>query len=128
MSPRAAVTALGVAALAAPAGAQPRPLDVTLGLTLRADASAATREIALRRNDIARCFDDAAGRAADRLASLRRVVVTLRLDRQGRASTVVIDPPLLSPGLSECLATTLLAWRQGGRTGTRAVVRLVINR
>lgn len=119
---------LALGMLAAPVNAQPRPPTIVLGFVVRADASAATRSISLHRSEIVRCFDEATRRAPDALASLRRVEITLRLDREGRASSVVIAPPLLSPGLSECLATTLLTWRQGGRTQARAIVRLVVTR
>lgn len=132
MRPRAARTLAALIALSTAAGAQPvttrRPTTVSLGTVLRADPAAAARQLALRRSEIARCIDDAAARATDRLAALRRVLVTLRLDRRGRAVVVELDPPLLSPGLSECIARVLLPWDQGGRPGARAVVQLRVSR
>lgn len=132
MRPRAALPLAALLALSAPTGAQPvtttRPATVTLGMTLRADPNAATQQLALRRSEIVRCIDDAAARATDRLASLRRLLITLRLDRRGHATVIELDPPLLSPGLSECIARVLLSWDQGGRPGARAVVQLRLSR
>lgn len=132
MRARAALVLAALLGRSAPGAAQPpsapRPAAVSVGLTVRADAIAAARQLSLRRNEIVRCFDLAAARAADRLAALRVVRITLRLDRRGRATEVVVDPPLLSPGLSECLAQSLLAWDQGGRPGARAMVRLLVTR
>jgi hypothetical protein len=119
---------LAAMTLAAGASAQPRTPALAIAMTARANAPDASRELDRRRAAIVRCIDAAAARAPDRLAALRQVLLTVRLDRRGRATSVQIDPPLLSPGLSECLADVLLPWDQGGRPGLRAVVQLRLAR
>lgn len=96
--------------------------------TVRASVPDATRELARRREAVLACVARAVGEDPQRLSSLRRIVITLSVNRQGRATTVTLAPALFSPGLSECLADALLPWDQGGRPGTRALVRLRIDR
>ncbi|MEZ4394719.1 MAG: hypothetical protein R3A48_26900 [Polyangiales bacterium] len=121
---RAAAVALSV--LVASAAAQAQQLSVAG--TVRASVPDATRELARRRDAVLQCVSRAAREDPEGLASLRRIYVTLNVSRAGRATTVVLAPALLSPGLSECLADALLPWDQGGRPGMRALVRLRLDR
>lgn len=123
---RAGVLSLGLFLASAPLSAQTPTLTVTE--SLRADPRAATREAARRRDGVSRCLTRAASEDPERLAPLRRIVIIVHLSREGRAVTVELHPPLLTPGLSECLAEALLPWDQGGRPGLRALVRLRLDR
>ena len=96
--------------------------------TQRANPAHAERELSRRRAGLLSCFLRAQSSDAQRLSGLRRVLITVWLGRGGRATTVRLDPPLLSPGLSECVADALLPWDQGGRPRPRAWVRLRLDR
>ncbi len=100
---------------------------VTLVHVERASARDARDALPPRTAAVARCITEA--RAADpvRLARLRALDVTVRLRPTGEADAVEIDPPSLPPGLSACLGSALLAWRQGGHTAPRAAVQLRID-
>jgi len=120
----AAATLLGAAALAqSRPGAPPA---VTVVRVQRASAARARVTLAAHVPVIARCLADA--RAADPapLTRVRFIDATLALDRQGAAVSVQFVPPLLSRGLSACLAESLLNWSQGAPAGPGAVVLLRI--
>jgi hypothetical protein len=68
------------------------------------------------------CLARARERDAAALAQLRFIDVTVRLDAQGSATLVELDPPLMTRGLSSCLATNLLDWRQPPPLAPRASV------
>lgn len=121
---RAGVVALSVLLVSVTAEAQ----RLSVVGTVRASVADATRELARRRDAVLQCVSRAASDDPEGLASLRRIYVTLNVSRVGRATTVVLAPALLSPGLSECLADALLPWDQGGRPGMRALVRLRLDR
>lgn len=121
---RAVFVALSVLVASGAAEAQ----QLSVASTVRASVADATRELARRRDAVLQCVSRAAGEDPEGLASLRRIYVTLNVNRAGRATTVVLAPALLSPGLSECLADALLPWDQGGRPGMRALVRLRLDR
>lgn len=118
MRPGALAAALWLAG--APAYAQPLNVDGSQ----RASLADASRELTRRRPAVTACLDRARANDPERLRALRTLLVVLRVNRAGRATVVELHPPLLTPGLSECLADALLPWDQGGRPGMRAWVRL----
>jgi hypothetical protein len=128
---RAVILRCGAAAalLGAVGFAQSRPgapPAVTVVRAQHASAARARATLAAHLPGIARCLADA--RAADPapLAQVRFIDATLALDRSGAAESVQLVPPLLSRGLSACLAESLLNWAQGAPAGPGAVVVLRI--
>ena len=105
-------------------GATARAQAVVIDGAQRANLTDASRELTRRRPAVTACLDRARANDPERLRALRVLLVVLRLNRAGRATVVELHPPLLTPGLSECMADALLPWYQGGRPGMRAWVRL----
>lgn len=126
--PRRRARSLALALLLAGAAGRAQGAGLSVASTLRASPAQAAQELDRRRGAVMACVRRAEARDPERLAGLRRVLITLRLNRSGRAVNVSLDPPLLTPGLSECLADALLPWDQGGRPGLRAWVRLRLDR
>lgn len=106
------------------AGATSHAQALTVDGSQRASLADASRELTRRRPAVTACLDRARANDPERLRALRVLLVVLRLNRAGRATVVELHPPLLTPGLSECMADALLPWDQGGRPGVRAWVRL----
>lgn len=73
---------------------------------------------------VTRCVEQARSVDPAALAGIRRVDVVLRLTTGGRATAAEFDPPLLARGLSACLGSALLTWRQAGVSHPRAAVHL----
>ena len=73
---------------------------------------------------VTRCLDEARARDPAPVAALRRIDVVLHLAPSGRATSVEFDPPLLARGLSACLGSALLTWRQAGVRHPRASLHL----
>lgn len=117
---RAGVLAAALCLVGAAAGAETLAVDGSQ----RANLTDASRELTRRRPAVTACLDRARANDPARLRALRVLLVVLRLNRAGRATVVELHPPLLTPGLSECMADALLPWDQGGRPGMRAWVRL----
>jgi hypothetical protein len=105
-------------------GATTHAQSLTVDGAQRANLTDASRELTRRRPAVTACLDRARANDPERLRGLRVLLVVLRLNRAGRATVVELHPPLLTPGLSECVADALLPWDQGGRPGMRAWVRL----
>lgn len=126
--------ALALTLAAATAFAQPRhgptldqgPVTVQLVAVERCSGDRARETLVSHAPAVMRCFDEARRRDPRPLASVRRVEVLLRLDAHGGAEVTEFEPPLLSRGLSACLADALLSWRQSGPVSPRAAVRLAI--
>jgi len=115
--------------LAAAATAQPRPPSAPAAEVLRVhrtDYRRARATLAAHRPSIVRCLADARVRDPGPLASVRVIDATIALDRAGAAVSAEFDPPLLSRGLSACLAEGLLDWSQGAPVGSDALVVLRI--
>ncbi len=131
---RALALALAFTVPAAGALAQPRhgptldqrPVTVELVATERCSADRARETLASHAPAVMRCFDEARARDARPLSTVRRVEVVVRLDARGAAEVTEFEPPLLSRGLSACLADALLSWRQSGPVSPRALVRLAV--
>lgn len=129
MSPRRAATAAFLT-LASEAMAQPHPptppVEVSLLRVERAPLRGAQESVASHRAAIERCLSNAYARDPAPLLRLRVIEATIRLARAGTATTVSLSPPLVSRGLSACLAEALLDWSQRGPVGPRASVVLRI--
>ena len=95
---------------------------VTVLHTERASERDARATLATHFTVIRDCLVRARERDAAALARLRFIDVTVRLDTQGAATLVEFDPPLTTQGLSTCLATNLLDWRQPPPVAPRASV------
>jgi hypothetical protein len=117
----------GAAALLLALGAhgQPRPAATVLRAQ-RASAARARSTLATHLPAITRCLDAARATDPGPLAAVRFIDATLPLDRAGAAVSVEFVPPLLSRGLSACLAETLLDWSMGAPAGPDGVVVLRI--
>jgi len=110
------------------ARAQPRPAPpvATVVRVQQVDGGRARRALVAHLPGIARCLADARLRDPGPLADVRTIDATLVLDRRGAAVSVEFVPPLLSRGLSACLAERLLDWSQGEPVGLGAQVVLRI--
>jgi hypothetical protein len=125
---RVAVVSLGVAAAGA-AFAQSRPAAAPVAAVVRvqrADVARARARLAAHQSGIARCLADARTADPGPLEAVRFIDATIALDRAGAAVSVEFVPPLLSRGLSACMAEALLDWSQGGVAGPAGAVVLRI--
>jgi hypothetical protein len=119
----AAVALLGPATLAQP---RPTPAPAALVRVQQASPARARTTLASHLPAIARCLADARTADPAPLARVPFIDATIALDREGAAVSVQFVPPLLSRGLSACLAESLLGWAQGGPAGPRGSVWLRI--
>ena len=137
---RAAAFALAVTLLPAVPWAQrgghrsPSPLRGRSAVTLqllrveRTNLARARAALPTMLTPVTRCLD--AAREADPVAlvHVRRVEIILGVGADGAANAVEFDPPREVRGLSACLGSALLRWRQGGPSQPMASVYLLLVR
>ncbi len=117
-------------AFARPGTSQPSPASAPARITLHI---VETHDVSARRArsvvttlvaPVDRCFRDARSRDPAAASGVARFTIVVRFARDGRANAVEISPSDLTPSLSSCLASAFDRWRQPGRIGMRAAVRM----
>lgn len=102
------------------------PATVRFVSTERCTPAIARQTLVRHAPAVLRCFDEARQRDPRPLSTVYTVDITLHLDAHGSVTIAAFDPPLLSRGLSACLADALLSWHQRGAVSRRATVRLQV--